>query len=137
MVADADAPLLTSPLNARHAELGAKFAQFGGWSMPLEYTGAVTEHRAVRAGVGMFDVSHLGKAVVKGPGAAAFVNTCLTNDLAKLRPGQAQYTLCCTSEGGVGRITWCRCACGSPASPASRRASSAREAPTASETSAR
>jgi glycine cleavage system T protein (aminomethyltransferase) len=101
MVADADSPLLTSPLNTRHVELGAKFAEFGGWSMPLEYTGAVTEHRAVRAGVGMFDVSHLGKAVVKGPGAAAYVNTCLTNDLAKLRPGQAQYTLCCTSEGGV------------------------------------
>ena len=63
----ADSPLLNSPLNARHVELGAKFAEFGGWSMPLEYTGAVTEHRAVRTGVGMFDVSHLGKAVVQGP----------------------------------------------------------------------
>jgi aminomethyltransferase len=101
MVADAETPLLTSPLHSRHVELGAKFAEFGGWSMPVEYSGAVTEHRAVRAGVGMFDVSHLGKAVVRGRGAASFVNRCLTNDLSKLRPGQAQYTLCCTPEGGV------------------------------------
>jgi aminomethyltransferase len=101
MVHDAGSPLLTSPLHGRHVELGAKFAEFGGWSMPLEYTGAVAEHRAVRSAVGMFDVSHLGKVVVKGNGAAAYVNACLTNDLAKLRPGQAQYTLCCTSEGGV------------------------------------
>ena len=101
MVADADTSLLTSPLNARHVELGAKFAEFAGWSMPLEYTGTVKEHTAVRTGVGLFDVSHLGKAVVAGPGAAGYVNTCLTNDLGKIRPGQAQYTLCCTPEGGV------------------------------------
>jgi aminomethyltransferase len=101
MVADSNTHLLTSPLNDRHVELGAKFAQFGGWSMPLEYSGAVTEHRAVRGAVGMFDVSHLGKVIISGPGAAAYVNTCLTNDLAKLGPGQAQYTLCCTEDGGV------------------------------------
>ena len=55
----------------------------------------------MRTSVGVFDVSHLGKATVKGPGAAAYVNSCLTNDLGKIAPGQAQYTLCCTSDGGV------------------------------------
>ncbi len=92
---------LTSPLHARHAALGAKFSDFAGWLMPLEYTGAVKEHNAVRSGVGVFDVSHLGKAVVRGPGAAEYVNTCLTNDLGRIGPGQAQYTLCCADDGGV------------------------------------
>ncbi|HYO33814.1 MAG TPA: glycine cleavage system aminomethyltransferase GcvT [Nocardioidaceae bacterium] len=101
MVADNAAAPLTSPLHERHRSLGAKLADFGGWSMPLEYSGAVTEHRAVRERVGVFDVSHLGKAVVSGPGAAAYVNACLTNDLRRIRPGQAQYTLCCTADGGV------------------------------------
>jgi aminomethyltransferase len=93
--------LLLSPLHERHQALGAKFAEFGGWSMPLEYAGAVKEHNAVRASVGVFDVSHLGKAVVRGPGAADFVNRCLTNDLGRIAPGQAQYTLCCADDGGV------------------------------------
>ncbi len=93
--------LLTSPLHDRHVALGAKFAEFGGWSMPLEYSGAVKEHNAVRSAVGVFDVSHLGKAVVRGPGAAAYVNSCLTNDLGKIAPGKAQYTLCCDVDGGV------------------------------------
>ena len=95
--------LLRSPLHARHEALGAKFAAFGGWSMPLEYSsGVVKEHTAVREAVGIFDVSHLGKATVEGPGAAAFVNRTLTNDLGRIAPGQAQYTLCCDDEtGGV------------------------------------
>ncbi|WP_127480829.1 glycine cleavage system aminomethyltransferase GcvT [Nocardioides pantholopis] len=93
--------LLTSPLHERHVALGAKFAEFGGWTMPLEYsTGIVKEHAAVREGVGIFDVSHLGKASVTGPGAAAYVNATLTNDLARIRPGKAQYTLCCEDETG-------------------------------------
>ena len=81
--------LKQSPLHERHAALGAKFAEFGGWSMPLQYASALAEHRAVREGVGIFDVSHLGKARVAGPGAKAFVNTCFTNDLDKVEPGQA------------------------------------------------
>ena len=93
--------LLTSPLHDRHVALGAKFAEFGGWSMPLEYSsGVVKEHTAVREAVGIFDVSHLGKAMVTGPGAAAYVNATLTNDLGKISPGQAQYTLCCDDETG-------------------------------------
>jgi aminomethyltransferase len=90
-----------SPLHDRHVALGAKFAEFGGWEMPLEYpTGVLKEHQAVRDSVGIFDVSHLGKLMVRGPGAANFVNACLTNDLARIEPGKAQYTLCCDPETG-------------------------------------
>jgi aminomethyltransferase len=64
-------PLLTSPLHARHVALGAKLADFGGWEMPIEYSGVVGEHTAVRTGVGVFDVSHLGKATVAGRATAA------------------------------------------------------------------
>jgi aminomethyltransferase len=94
--------LKQSPLHDRHEALGAKFAEFGGWSMPLEYaTGVVKEHTAVRESVGVFDVSHLGKAMVSGPGAVDFVNATLSNDLAKIRPGKAQYTLCLDESGGI------------------------------------
>jgi aminomethyltransferase len=95
------APLLRSPLHDRHEALGAKFAEFGGWSMPLEYpTGVVKEHTAVRESVGVFDVSHLGKLMVAGPGAATYINATLSNDLGKIRHGKAQYTLCCDAESG-------------------------------------
>ena len=94
--------LLTSPLHDRHVALGATLGAFGGWQMPISYPhGTVAEHTAVRESLGVFDVSHLGKLAVAGPGAADFVNRCLTADLAKIAPGQAQYTLCCTAEGGV------------------------------------
>jgi aminomethyltransferase len=95
--------LLESPLHDRHVALGAKFAEFGGWSMPVEYpSGVVKEHTAVREAVGIFDVSHLGKAMVSGPGAAEHVNATLSNDLRKIQPGKAQYTLCCDdATGGV------------------------------------
>src|SRR3954452_7480211 len=88
--------LLTSPLHDRHVALGAKLADFGGWEMPIEYPGGgvLKEHEAVRRRVGLFDVSHLGKLAVTGPGAAAFVDACLTNALERIRPGKAQYTLC-------------------------------------------
>ncbi|XVX21647.1 glycine cleavage system aminomethyltransferase GcvT [Actinomycetota bacterium] len=94
---------MTSPLHDRHIALGAKMADFGGWDMPIEYPGGgvVREHTAVRTSVGLFDVSHLGKASVKGPGAADFINRCLTNDLGRIEPGKAQYTLCCDEDGGV------------------------------------
>lgn len=93
--------LLQGPLESRHRELGASFAEFGGWSMPVSYAGTVGEHGATREAVGLFDVSHLGKALVTGPGAAEFVNSALTNDLRRIGPGKAQYTLCCTKSGGV------------------------------------
>jgi aminomethyltransferase len=97
--------LLRSPLYDRHAALGAKLADFGGWEMPIEYPagggGVLKEHAAVREAVGIFDVSHLGKATVAGPGARDFVNACLTNDLGRIVAGKAQYTLCCDPSGGV------------------------------------
>ncbi|MFT4295416.1 MAG: glycine cleavage system aminomethyltransferase GcvT [Micropruina sp.] len=95
------AELKTSPLHDRHQALGARFAEFGGWSMPLQYAGIVSEHKAVREAVGIFDVSHLGKARVTGPGAAEFLNACITNDVHKIGVGQAQYTLLCNDAGGV------------------------------------
>jgi aminomethyltransferase len=95
--------LKTSPLHDRHVALGAKMADFGGWTMPIEYPGGgvVAEHTAVRERVGIFDVSHLGKASVIGPGAVDFLNDCLTNDLRRIGPGRAQYTMCCDASGGV------------------------------------
>ena len=93
--------ILHGPLEDRHRELGASFAAFGGWLMPVSYAGTIAEHTATREAAGLFDVSHLGKALVTGPGAAEFVNAALTNDLRRIRPGKAQYTLCCTESGGV------------------------------------
>jgi aminomethyltransferase len=97
--------LKRSPLYERHVDLGAKLADFGGWEMPIEYAasggGVLKEHAAVRETVGVFDVSHLGKGTVRGPGAREFVNACLSNDLGRIEPGKAQYTLCCDESGGV------------------------------------
>src|SRR4029434_2551267 len=78
--------LLKSPLHERHVAAGAKFAAFSGWTMPLEYAGVLAEHAAVRNAVGIFDVSHLGKATVAGPGAAGFVNTRFTACPGKVGP---------------------------------------------------
>jgi len=100
----ANGPLRRSPLYDRHVALGAKMSDFGGWEMPIEYPGGgvMKEHAAVRDAVGVFDVSHLGKAVVRGRGAAEYVNTVLSNDLGRIQPGQAQYTLCLDdASGGV------------------------------------
>jgi aminomethyltransferase len=92
-----------SPLHQKHLDLGAKMADFGGWLMPIEYPGAgvLAEHTAVRERVGLFDVSHLGKASVKGEGSLDFLNTQVTNDLNRIVDGQAQYTMLCNEDGGV------------------------------------
>ena len=96
-----------SPLHETHRALGAKLADFGGWEMPIEYPansggGVLNEHTSVRERVGLFDVSHLGKAEVIGDDALEFLNQILTNDLEKIEDGQAQYTLICDdSSGGV------------------------------------
>jgi aminomethyltransferase len=96
-------PTKTSPLHEKHTALGAKMADFSGWSMPIEYPGGgvVAEHTAVRERVGLFDVSHLGNAQVSGAGAKDFLNACFTNDLDRIEPGKAQYTMCCDEAGGV------------------------------------
>ena len=93
----------TSPLNDKHLARNAKMADFGGWMMPIEYPGGgvLAEHTAVRERVGIFDVSHLGKAGVIGIGALDFLNTMFTNDLNRIEDGSAQYTLLCSPAGGV------------------------------------
>ncbi|MCV7281468.1 glycine cleavage system aminomethyltransferase GcvT [Mycolicibacterium flavescens] len=93
--------VLKGPLEDRHRELGANFAEFAGWLMPVSYAGTVSEHTSTRTTVGLFDVSHLGKALVRGPGAAEYINSALSNDLRRIGPGKAQYTLCCNDSGGV------------------------------------
>jgi aminomethyltransferase len=92
-----------SPLHAKHLELQAKMADFGGWLMPIEYPGAgvLAEHASVRERVGLFDVSHLGKAKVVGVGSREFLNGMFTNDLNRIEDGKAQYTLLCNEDGGV------------------------------------
>lgn len=97
---------MESPLLGAHRALGAKLGDFAGWDMPLEYPapvggGTLSEHEAVRERVGIFDVSHLGKISVVGAGAKAWINEIFTNDLEKINAGQAQYSLLCSSEGGV------------------------------------
>ncbi|NDA83982.1 MAG: glycine cleavage system protein T, partial [Actinobacteria bacterium] len=94
-----------SPLHEFHRNSGAKLADFGGWEMPIEYPattggGVLNEHRAVREKVGLFDVSHLGKASVIGTGALDYLNSVFTNDLDRITDGQAQYTLMCDEKSG-------------------------------------
>lgn len=96
---------LYSPLHQRHLALSAKLADFGGWDMPIEYPattggGVIAEHTAVRERVGIFDVSHLGKAEIVGAGALEFLNNLITNDLTKITDGQAQYTMLCDDKSG-------------------------------------
>ena len=90
-----------TPLFAAHQKLGGKLIEFGGWEMPVQYTSIMDEHVAVRRAAGMFDISHMGEAAVSGPGAEAFLNHALTNDIRKLAVGQGQYTLMCNERGGV------------------------------------
>lgn len=84
-----------------HIALGAQMSPFGGYMMPIQYSDIVQEHNAVRMHCGMFDVSHMGEIFISGPDAGAFVNHIFTNDVAKLRPGQAQYGMMLYPEGGV------------------------------------
>jgi aminomethyltransferase len=81
-----------SPLDAEHRALGARFAPFGGWDMPLQYSSVLEEHRACRSDAVMFDVSHLGSVRVDGPGAHDALQWAFTNDLGRIAPGKAQYT---------------------------------------------
>jgi aminomethyltransferase len=96
-----DAPLLRTPLYENHLALGAKMVPFAGWEMPVQYTGIVPEHQAVRKAAGVFDISHMGQFIVSGDGALAFLNRALTNDVAKLELGQGQYSLMLNETGGV------------------------------------
>ncbi len=90
-----------SPLDAAHQRLGAKLAPFGGWSMPLEYTGTIAEHLACRERAAIFDVSHLGTVRLTGADAVDRVQRAFTNDLDKIGPGRAQYTHLLDDDGSV------------------------------------
>ena len=90
-----------TPLRTAHEELGARFTDFGGWEMPLQYEGVVDEHMAVRKGVGVFDVTHLGRFRLSGPGATAAIERALCNNINKTKPGRAQYTMALNERGGV------------------------------------
>ncbi len=90
-----------SPLQDAHLTAGARLIGFAGWNMPVQYTGILPEHRAVRTSCGMFDISHMGQLFVSKNGAEAWLNTELTNDVAALAPGMAHYTLLLNAQGGV------------------------------------
>ena len=93
--------LRRTPLYLQHKDLGAKIVPFAGWEMPVTYEGIREEHSAVRRHAGMFDVSHMGEVEVEGPGALAFLQLVLSNDVAKVAIGGAQYSCLCKEEGGV------------------------------------
>src|SRR5213593_4117594 len=95
------ATLLHTPLHDRHVELGARMVPFAGWEMPVQYEGVIPEHRAVRTDAGVFDVSHMGELEVEGPRATELLQGLLSNDLARLGAGQAQYALLTNEGGGI------------------------------------
>ncbi|MGI8690043.1 MAG: glycine cleavage system aminomethyltransferase GcvT [Thermomicrobiales bacterium] len=90
-----------TPLYAEHQKLGARMTPFGGWDMPLQYTGILEEHRAVRNAAGLFDLGHMGQARVSGPDAECFVQSVATNDLNRIPEGLAQYSILCRPSGGT------------------------------------
>ena len=96
------AALLATPLNALHRRLGARMVDFAGWDMPVQYpTGILAEHQAVRSGCGLFDLSHMGRVFLLGRDALALAQECCTRDLARIRPGEAAYSVLCQPDGGI------------------------------------
>jgi len=95
-----DSPLRTA-LHARHKQDGGRLVEFAGWSMPIQYTTIVEEHRAVRTGVGLFDISHMGRLTFDGPGALDWLERVTTNHVARLAPDEIQYSLLANDDGGV------------------------------------
>jgi aminomethyltransferase len=95
------ATLKTTPLHAEHVRLGAKMIGFGGWDMPVQYTGIMDEHQVVRTSLGVFDISHMGQFFVRGADAMSWLNRMLTNNVERLTTGQGQYTLMLNERGGV------------------------------------
>jgi aminomethyltransferase len=93
--------LRKTPLYDRHVALGARMVPFAGWEMPVQYEGVIQEHKAVRTDAGLFDVSHMGEIEIEGPTARDLLQATLSNDVDKLQPGDAQYTLLTNDEGGI------------------------------------
>jgi aminomethyltransferase len=100
-VTAAEPALRHTPLHDRHVVAGAKLVPFAGWEMPVQYAGIREEHLAVREHAGVFDVSHMGEVETRGPGALAFLQRVLSNDVAKIAVGGAQYSVLCRQDGGV------------------------------------
>src|SRR5919199_1121301 len=96
------AGLLRTPLHGVHLRLGARMVDFAGWDMPVQYpTGILAEHQAVRTACGLFDLSHMGRVYLRGPDALALAQQCCTRDLARIRPGEAAYSVLCQPDGGI------------------------------------
>src|SRR6056297_391538 len=100
-MAESPDTIKSTPLNAVHKDLGARMMAFGGFEMPVQYSGIIDEHMAVRENAGLFDVSHMGEVLVRGPQAFEFVQHLVTNDAEKLYDGRAMYTVMCTPDGGI------------------------------------
>ena len=90
-----------TPLYDRHTAAGGKLVPFAGWLLPVQYSGVIAEHRAVRTGCGLFDVSHMGELLLRGPDALANLNRLMTNDFSGMADGQARYSPMCYEDGGV------------------------------------
>ena len=93
--------LLRTPLYDRHVAAGGRMVPFAGWELPVQYEGVIAEHRAVRSDCGVFDVSHMGEVEVEGPRAHELLQGLLSNDLDRVEPGGAQYTLLTNERGGI------------------------------------
>src|SRR6516225_2398676 len=98
---DTDMADLRTPLYDWHVSRKARMVPFGGWDMPVQYTSILDEHKAVRTGCGLFDISHMGRLVFDGPDALALIQRVFTNDAATMKPGQVRYGLICNEEGGI------------------------------------
>ncbi len=96
-----EAPLRRTPLYDTHVALGARMVPFSGWEMPVQYSGVIDEVKATRTSAGLFDVCHMGEFHVTGPAALAWLNSMTTNDVARLTPGRAQYSLLLDEEAGI------------------------------------
>ncbi len=101
MVRPVSSDLRRTPLFERQRALGARFVDFAGWEMPVQFAGVTQEHSAVRTRAGLFDVSHMGELWVEGPNAVASVNRLVSNDVASLPVGKALYTVCCNERGTI------------------------------------
>src|SRR5437763_5881143 len=93
--------LRATPLNAVHRSLGAKMVDFGGWDMPVQYTGIIDEHNAVRTAAGLFDISHMGRLSFGGPDALDLIQHLYTNNAATMNDGQVRYRLVCNEASGI------------------------------------
>lgn len=96
-----EAALRRTPLYDRHVALGARIVPFAGWEMPVQYSGVIDEVKTVRSEAGLFDVCHMGELHVSGPAALAWLNSVTTNDVARLRPGRAHYSLLLDQDAGI------------------------------------